>query len=50
MDAMQTATSKIAALIVDLVNNTDGPVTLARVDRRCPRLCSEEPSELGLRH
>jgi hypothetical protein len=36
MDAMQTATSKIAALIVDLVNNTDGPVTLARVDRDVP--------------
>jgi hypothetical protein len=47
MDAMQTATSKIAALIVDLVNNTDGPVTLAQVDRDVPGFAQKNPPNWG---
>ena len=41
---LKELSDKIADAIVDLVNVTDGPVTLAQVDREVPGFTSEEPS------
>jgi hypothetical protein len=41
---LRELSDKIADAIVDLVNDTDGPVTLSQVDREVPGFTSEEPS------
>ena len=42
---LQQLSNKIADAIVDLVNDTDGPVTLSQVDREVSGFTSEEPSK-----
>ena len=41
---LKELSDKIADAIVDLVNDTDGPVTLSQVDREVPGFTGEEPS------
>jgi hypothetical protein len=44
---LEKLASDIADLIVKLVNDTDGPVTLARVDRDVPGFAKKEPPNWG---
>jgi hypothetical protein len=41
---LEIHSTRIADAIVDLVNSTDGPVTLSRVDREVPGFASTRPS------